>query len=305
MSTDTVDTTTYRGAYLDKDHGTSWRLTHDDTKLLDKPDDEVLFVTDEFSLLNELLVRYPAPHPKLTFLAEPNTNVDWQTQRPLCTTVRVYNHPLYTGDDTDEFIALLTEHGQLYTRLDLGPEHGVMYKTGEGSVWIGGNYHKLACWDPKKARARIKMLQNRDVNGHVTVPDVNLLDDAIWRMVRPIKAFTADSSDRHTRLYTLQENICLFNCLFGKNAIRRYKPFQAFIALWKRRQKKSDEIFRMKITDEMMQREGSCNFAHRVNAFVDWLNEECKRRPSKPQEEWQRHAAFAPIMKEYWVKPAE
>jgi hypothetical protein len=255
----------YLAAVLDLKDG-YWKLTGDYDKVINAAENEVIFVTNLDDLKVELQARSPVDHPKLkrAFSAWANT-------------AQLEHRLVYAGTDVNEFVDILATDDSL-NRAGLGVEDRVLathlskHHLEHGLVLyrptIGTKYR----YDPEYARKRTKQRAYNKRRLGISVYNVRRAGHAMHYEVAKHFPFQAPpAAGWKDAVAVLCNRVAAFNLLFGKNAHRRFKPFQELLDKWKA----ADDLGKRRIRDE-----------YGFDKFAGWLDAECKARRRPASETW-------------------
>ncbi len=275
------ETQTFQGAV--KSHsspyssysGESWALTND-TKLLSEADsDDILWVDNLATLRAELETRHPQPHPSLKVLSENVHSVS----------IDVLKYPQYEGENPEEIYALSKEFGRIqvlgggHTRTKKWEEYTPIAK--ECRVW-GQYFQKWVEYNPVLVKKKYKAKAERLAKAFVTCRELqdvaNKTARHMWAHIE-LKGCSVTCS-LHESMKKMTQHLAVFNMLFGKQAHRKWEPFQKLCLQWKSRAKNNGDRF--KETPEL-------------EKFAEWMDKEAKKRLPPVCTEWTVVQMVVPI----------
>lgn len=254
----------YLAALLDLTDG-YWKLTDDYDKVIAAGAHEVIFVTNLRDLKVALQGLHTYDHPKVR-----REFHGWAIQGALSYTT------VYTGNDADEFADILATNFKLNFEA-LGVEDPVLARhLNQHHLEYGlvrdEHFSRRYRYKPDVALKRAKQQAYNKRRQGITVYDVSTVVIALWGRNRDyIPIDRPGIAGWLTVVNGMRIQVATFNLLFGKNAHRRFKPFQDLLDKWKG----VDDLSKKRIRKE-----------YGFDKFAAWLDAECKARRRPALETW-------------------
>ena len=196
--------------------------------------DNVIWATSIEELKAALEVRHQRPHKSLTFVKAYITTCD----------VRV--HPQYDGElSMAEIAQTAKEYGEKFAISNFPPDTDTEVFNDHGLYFTGtcDSLFNLVAYDPKRAHKQLHKVEKQRPR-HVTVSDIATLLGQFENITCPPfpRPGTYGANTRSAYTAFLMGRVVLFNLLYGKNAHRRFGPWQDFVKIWKEKTN-SDKVF--------------------------------------------------------------
>jgi len=267
-------------------------------KLMAAPRSECVLAKTRQDAVAALHKRFPSPHrdlPRVTVFGTTYTYAAYGSTSPNYAhdggpagkedTLRVWDHPMYFGDDIEEAISLAKSHGRIIcNKLTKSFFYASYNGTERKRLYAAGCHLSDAneiVYNPKKARAfaRRRELQ-RPQDLFVTAPTVVCLTykfaselelDNIGTWMSNHSSYY---SSRQNAAYVLKQTVQIFNMVYGLNAHRQLAAFQTFKQEWKRTLVRTRKSWKQAAAQ-----------------LCEWMDFEITRRKPKPRN-LRQHCCF-------------
>jgi len=272
----------------------AWRATTDQTRILDAPDEEIIFVNDRPDALFKLEERHPPSAPGMSRLDAEwfnwhNFRLDWETR----------NRPLHNGDvvrllspdserfvarDIDQMIALVKERKELLVDGRAWDEsvheaartiRGDLQEAGISTKVERGCYLKC-CFNPVGVEAAKRAAETKRKKQAYENPDLTHHLAAAWdgmvEILEAVSLYAGEAVGNDAWYYSPQhlcENIVVFNTLMGPNAHRKTADWRVFMDAWPGCPWHRKQWERVRAIEDKVER-------RQQTYYLKWLDAECR-----------------------------